>query len=339
MGKQLKPLINENENIPHPDNFCGGNFQDWIEVNLIEKCNGKCSWCVEKYGWHPTEHVPWYKLYDAIISTNKTNVILLGGEPTLFEMLPYLIWSLHLAGKRVYITTNGSRLTDIWVRNNLKGIYGVNISIHHYDLKKNAEITGINLDQEELAEAIRAIHSLGGRVRINCNCIAGYIDSHDEIRKFISFIYAIHGDSARFAELKFDNENFVDLAKILEYNFGLNDDPFKCGCNKNATIDGMQVNFRQMCGLQTCKRPKPDNPIQHKKQVLYYDGKIYDGWQIQKRGNIMKSDSEKIVQILEKVAEGKMKVAIAAAEIASIKSSNTVIERIVAAPTSDGCRY
>jgi hypothetical protein len=41
---------------PHPDNFCGGAFQDWVEVMLTEKCNGKCPWCVEKLGWHP-EHL------------------------------------------------------------------------------------------------------------------------------------------------------------------------------------------------------------------------------------------------------------------------------------------
>lgn len=46
----------------------------------------------------------------------------------------------------------------------------------------------------------------------------------------------------------------------------------------------MPINFRQMCGLQTIKREKPNNPKNpFIKQVLYYDGNIYNGWQINKK--------------------------------------------------------
>ena len=34
-----------------------------------------------------------------------------------------------------------------------------------------------------------------------------------------------------------------------------------------------------MCGLQTERRIKPENPEGKAHQVLYYDGKIYNGWQ------------------------------------------------------------
>ena len=69
---------------PHPENFCGGNYQDWVEVMLTEKCNGKCSWCIEKRGWHPKKHAQPYEIVNAILETGRKNVILLGGEPTLY---------------------------------------------------------------------------------------------------------------------------------------------------------------------------------------------------------------------------------------------------------------
>ena len=102
----------------------------------------------------------------------------------------------------------------------------------------------------------------------------------------------MYADKIRFAELKQDEKEFVDLAKILNYKYGLNDNPFINGCNSDAVINGMPVNFRQMCGLQTSKRKKPENPEQITKQVLYYDGYIYNGWQ--KGINIM--DERQVVK-------------------------------------------
>lgn len=53
--------------LPNKNNFCGGNFSDWIEVMLIDKCNGNCSWCIEKEGYKPKKIVAWQELVDVII--------------------------------------------------------------------------------------------------------------------------------------------------------------------------------------------------------------------------------------------------------------------------------
>jgi hypothetical protein len=34
-----------------------------------------------------------------------------------------------------------------------------------------------------------------------------------------------------------------------------------------------------LCGLQTPRRKAPKNPVQFSKEVLYYDGELYQGWQ------------------------------------------------------------
>lgn len=57
-----------------------------------------------------------------------------------------------------------------------------------------------------------------------------------------------------------------------------------------------------MCGLQTIHRPLPINPKQYAKQVLYYDGKIYDGWQ----SPMFPMSEAAIDEILQGVAEGKI---------------------------------
>jgi organic radical activating enzyme len=319
---------------PHPNNFCGGNFQDWLEVNLIEKCNGKCSWCIEKNGYHPKHHAPWQEIAEKIISSGKTNIILLGGEPTLYPHLPYIIQSISLSGCNVWITTNGGKLSPEFISEKLVGITGINISIHSYDLYQNKKTVGVDI--EGLEESIVALHQIGANVRFNCNCISGNIDSAERIEQYVWWAKSKGADKIRFAELKQDNGNFVNLAKILNYRCGLNDDPFLHGCNCDAIIHGMPVNFRQMCGLQTEKRVKPINPVQCAKKVLYYDGIFYDGWQTEIKEEDV-TDKE-LVMILREVEKGVLTSEEAFAKLKGSKEKE-VIREVVRYEGSGGCQY
>ncbi len=285
---------------PHPNNACGGGFSDWLEVHLLPECNGSCSWCVEARGYHPTERVSWAAICAQAIKTGKSNVILLGGEPTLHPNLSDVIGLLNHRGRNVYLTTNGSRLTREFVEHNLFNLTGINISLHSVNLPTNEGITGIPLHFLTLQNAVDGLHVNGVLVRLNCNLIAGATDSHDDIVRYIEFAKALRADSVRFAELKFDDDNFVDAHAITGDRYGLNDDPFACGCNTDTEIDGMPVNFRQMCGFQTAKRPAPLDPeFSDKGGVLYYNGEVYPGWQC--AGNLSEEARQRVLQ---EVADG-----------------------------------
>ena len=334
----LTSMNNEKQSIPNPNNFCGGNFQDWLEVNLTDHCNAKCSWCVEKKGWHPSYHAPWTAIVDAAIASAKTNIILLGGEPTLHPDFRKIIKHISDQGQLVWVTTNGSQLNHGWVIENMRDVHGVNISIHSRNLYDNSEITGLKLDSWDLRDAIQELHALGVTVRFNCNCISGYVDSEEEISEYVLWAKEMGANKVRFSELKNDDDSFVDLAKILNYKYGLNDNPFTCGCNKDTEIHGMPVNFRQMCGLQTPKRTKPINPLQHEKKVLYYDGKVYDGWKLKKEGNM---DKKKLRKIIEKVQKFEMSVEEATDVIQKDRDEEIELASTMA-PASEsgsGCAY
>jgi MoaA/NifB/PqqE/SkfB family radical SAM enzyme len=354
--------------IPNPLNFCGGNFQDWLEVNLIDTCNGKCMWCIEKDGFHPSQHADWKDIAVAILETNKKNIILLGGEPTLYKDLRQLCLFLTHHNRFVWITTNGSLITEDFIKKtflispptinatNSKNkitkencaLYGMNISIHHYNLHRNSEITGINIDYFALSKAIKLLKEMGVKTRLNCNCINGEIDNLIKIYNYIFFAKNLGVDKVRFAELKMDKDKFVDLAKILKYQYGLNDDPFKHGCNHDAIVMGMPVNFRQMCGLQSKLRPRPENPKQYKKQVLYYDGKIYNGWQTKQEMNIKETkmdktnNKQKILEIIKSVKNNSMSVETAIELIDPLIKHSGKLEstsNTTDIPSSSGCVY
>jgi len=321
--------------IPNKNNFCGGSFQDWLEVNLIDKCNGKCSWCVERDGYHPKRHATWQEMALTIRRHGAKNVMLLGGEPTLYPMLRVLIINLaECGGHKVWLTTNGSMLTKSFVRKNLEGLAGINISIHHTDLALNRDITGISLNYDTLLNSIYELHKLGIPTRLNCNCIKGYIDDEEDMLNYIRFARNIGARNVRFAELKIDENNFVDLTKIYGDRFGLNNDPFTYGCVINTVIDEMPVNFRQMCGLQTSKRIKPVNPKQYSKAVLYYDGIIYNGWQTTRNRGVMKS--KELRKLLKDVKDGKKSIDEVEILIQKAIDKNEVVTYV---ESGGGCQY
>jgi len=312
---------------PNAKNFCGGAFEDWLEVNLTDRCNGRCAWCVEKQGWHPTHHAPWLELVDQMLASHKTNIILLGGEPTLHPQIGKIIQALRGAGRRPWMTTNGTRMTRDWVLRHLWGLFGINLSIHHYESKRNETITGLSLQWDLLRDAITALHEMDVVVRFNCNCIRGYVDSVEAIRQYARWVTEMGGNKIRFAELKGDDVGFVDLAAILDHKYGLNDNPFRDGCNSDAVIDGVPVNFRQMCGLQTGRRPRPDSPSTRVKPVLYYDGKMYQGWQLTGDHAMTKKE---IAAILKQVKEGTLSVE---------DATKKLKEEGAVSPTYSPCQY
>ena len=264
---------------PHPNNACSGRYDDWLEVNLLPECNGSCSWCIEHGGYHPSERASWQRIVEVAVETGKTNVILLGGEPTIYPDLGNVVQGLHRAGRRVYLTTNGSMLSERFVRDELGGVSGVNISVHDSDLDRNRGITGIDLNHASLREAADALHDIGASIRLNCNCIRGHVDDRDEVDRYIRFAKSIGVDSVRLAELKGNGNGFVDLVDVFGEEYGLSPDPFSGGCSVDVTILGFPVNMRTMCGLQTTHREAPVDPEQILHGVLYYDGNLYDGWQ------------------------------------------------------------
>jgi organic radical activating enzyme len=326
--------MSDTPTLPHVKNFCGGNFQDWLEVMLTSQCNGICSFCIEKKGFKPKETVHWNDLANIIIASKKKNILLLGGEPTLYTNLSQLITRLNVANLNVSLTTNGSSLMQDHI-DDLFGLKTLNISIHDYCLSRNREITGIDLGLPELRLAIKKLREHGVAVRINCNIIKEYIDTKYTVLNFIKFAKSLNVDGVRFAELKND-DRFVDLSDIFPDQFGLNKDPFLNGCWQNAVIDDMPVNFRQLCGMQSDKRPSIANPVQILKKVLYYDGKLYDGWQEAKN---MNKNEEKLLQTiliatLEQVEDGDLTSEVAAKSLMKVITAATNEP-----PSTSGCVY
>lgn len=329
---------------PHHNNACSGKYHDWLEVMLLPECNGSCSWCIEKGGWHPSTRADWRTIVRSVVESGKQHVMLLGGEPTLYPDIRSIVGGLADVGKSVYLTTNGSMLSGQFVVDNLPGLRGINVSIHSPHLGHNRRITGIDLRMEQLREAVAVLHCGGTSVRLNCNCIRGCVDSWWKCVRYIEKLaLPLGADSVRFAELKVETGDFVNLTDIFRYKVGVTDDPYSRGCSIDSDICGFPINLRLMCGLQTPHRPKPQCPEQTLHGVLYYDGNIYDSWQ---RRPEMKKDQAWLKRLLDAVSTGTVTAKYAMTEITT--RSNELVnadERSQTTPDESteesigGCHY
>ena len=266
---------------PHPENRCAipADKAKVIEVYLTSRCNASCEWCFDKKAYHTSKKTDYKALAEKILLFPQQTVLLTGGEPTLYKDLKPLISLLCDNGRSIDITTNGSTLNEKFV-DKLANVKCVTISIHHFDLHKNFKITKIKLDESKLINSIKKLHESNVEVRINCTVSLGYLETREDIDNFIEFGKRLGADSIRFAEVSYYDKSFVNLNKIFEGQYGLTEEPFVNGCYKSTVINGMPVDIKLSCGALTCNRKVPEGATwENYKNIIYYDGESYRGWQ------------------------------------------------------------
>lgn len=267
----------------NPFNPCGGKYGKSIDVKFINECNGHCAFCIEKGGYCPKDR----NVYDMIKSINSStlknykNVLILGGEPMLDPNgLLALVRGLDY-DKMIYVTTNGTPISDWYIH--LLGSYleAVNISIMHYDFVKNMEIMGVSTSKEKLISMIEAYHKEKVLVRINCNFYKGGIDNTEDFIKMLEYGKELGADEMKFCELQNVEEGFVKAKDIME---GINENPFEEGCEQTKNFPYFfkgNVIIKTTCGFCNKLSPKPKTSptkVCDVTKVVYCDGAITDGW-------------------------------------------------------------
>ncbi len=142
----------------------------------------------------------------AIKNLNVREVLLLGGEPTLYPGLAEAIKFLDSQGlDKIIITTNGIRLANDpdYMRKIFKaGLTHLNISFMNIDREKQAEITHKTppLDINALHAIYDMANAYSVKVRINNNIWIGNNDEIDEMWKFYLGVRH-YCDSVKFSPL------------------------------------------------------------------------------------------------------------------------------------------
>lgn len=161
------------------DNY--GRDINYLRISLTENCNLRCIYCLpENYSYEhkdvlSAEDV--LKIAESGAELGITKIRLTGGEPLLRKDITQIIEGIYKKGiKEIYLTTNGTLLSE--KAENLKkaGLTGINVSLDSLDEKTFAEITrGGKLSK--VLQGIKQAQKSGLKVKINAVIIKGINDS------------------------------------------------------------------------------------------------------------------------------------------------------------------
>lgn len=184
------------------------NKHPYLDIVLTDHCNQRCKFCCADL-IHDKLMVDFeifkQKIKFAIEHMNVSEVLLLGGEPTLSPILFDVLAYLKRQGlDKIVMTTNGMRLKDKAFRYRLfeSGLTHLNISIMSTSLDKQKEISGSDntMTQHELIDIYRLANDNRVNVRINNNIFLANNDFYEDIVHFYE-VYSRYCDSIKFSPL------------------------------------------------------------------------------------------------------------------------------------------
>lgn len=260
----------------NPNNSCVDCKNNGINIKITNACNCDCDFCIEKGGLEPDEKSV-QTLIDATNLLDFESVLILGGEPLIYPHLEQYLKGIK--NKRIYLTTNGTLLTDAMAEMLSKYLTAINISIHHYTEVENAKAYKYpNYTFDNIRSAIRVFNKHNIPVRINANLVKGILDNSEEVRAMIYFAQFMGANSIRFAEMQHCEELWVDSSKLFD---GLPQDPYVEGCEKVVyERPGFKATVKMTCGFVNSLKERPNDPTRKEteRRVIYPDGKVLDGW-------------------------------------------------------------
>lgn len=245
---------------------CSPNTEFPFYINITNICNAKCKFCSNELN-NNNGKLNLLELKSVLdeIHTKVSRFSISGGETLLFkDDLKSLLELLAKYNRRITLNTNGSLLKETLDLLNCYPIESIQLSRHHYIDEKNNEVFGIKTISYEEIKALEPKADL----RINCLLIENYIDSPEEIVKFLEHISETNISQVGFISMMqvnpFAKENFIDYKKIvrdLEDDLQITDklsDGDRCMCNNAIYVakngKSIFVYFRNTKNYQECGR-------------------------------------------------------------------------------------
>lgn len=196
-----------------------------LYVKLQNHCNANCKFCEfrgEKRIFNYNKFVTLLKKIREKIVINKLSFT--GGEPTLdLDLLFKCVRYVKAVDKNIFtvVNTNGINLIQM---DNLKAD-SIALSRHHYDDKINNEILGFKINSEIIKKFKNK-----NILHLSCNLIKNYIDSEQEVIKYLE----------KSSELGVYDVGFVSLMKVNDF------------C-KNNHIDFIDFDFSNFKSIKQTK--------------------------------------------------------------------------------------
>jgi len=195
-------------------------------VNLyiqLKGCNAKCKFCSFQDVANDFNFEKFKLVLEELKKQSPVNKIsITGGEPTM--NLDKLYKIMKIVRKKCpdsffVMNTNGYKLLDVFKDGASMLLDSISLSRHHYNDKKNNEILGFKSISEKHIEAIQHVFwQQSEKLHLSCNLIKGYIDSVQNVYKYLEFANNVKIYDVGFVSLMkindFCKDKFIDFSEL-----------------------------------------------------------------------------------------------------------------------------
>ncbi|RXJ51544.1 radical SAM protein [Gelidibacter gilvus] len=201
-----------------------------INFHLWEPCNMRCKFCFAtfqdvKQTILPKGHLPENEAIEVIqkiAAAGFEKITFAGGEPLLCKWLPELIKIAKQLGMTTMIVTNGSRLTDEFLKDNKKYLDWIAVSIDSLDDENNIKIGRAITGKKPLSKTyyygiIDKIHKHGYGLKINT--VVNKVNYKDNLAALIQYANPKRWKVLQVLPMIGQNDNTIDDFKISEQEF------------------------------------------------------------------------------------------------------------------------
>lgn len=193
-----------------------------LYVKVTNGCNAHCRFCCNA-GCQSKGSFNLNKLKACIEEINHSGIrlnriCLTGGEPSVQvahtgEIINYIADERECLHTQLQLNTNGLSLEALKLMSHPR-IDVVSVSLHHYDRIKLQEIFGCRLPEEiGWYPMVKSAN-----LNVSCNLIRGYIDSANEVEKYLKFVASKGISTVGFVGLMqmndYCHEHFIDFSEI-----------------------------------------------------------------------------------------------------------------------------
>ena len=245
-------------------------------------CNSNCSFCTYHSDASKWDEKRYKEVLKEILSKVKIRKFAIsGGEPTLYwDNFIAISAMAHESSphSEMSMNTDGFRWEKLFSDPIYKIFNYIQLSRHHYDDKINNEIFKSETPTSEIIKSISPLQTHEHQIQFRCNLIKGYIDTKEEVFKYLDWANSVEINDIGLVSLmpinEYSKENFIyfHIKELLGDNFMLTKkwQRYGGGCECfNYVYMPPEDKFRRPIKVYHKNTFKPDDIV----ETLVFDGK------------------------------------------------------------------
>lgn len=193
-----------------------------VNFHLWKQCNMKCKFCFATF--HDIKQTNLLSkeegilLIQMIANAGFQKITFVGGEPTLCPWLEDLIDEAKDCGLTTMIVTNGSMLTDDFLKRNQKRLDWIGLSIDSLNTLVNEAvgrtIKGSAIDYYSIVERINKYH-----YKLKINTVVNATNYFEDMNNFISFANPKRWKVMQVLPIQGQNDKYIEQFLITREKF------------------------------------------------------------------------------------------------------------------------